>query len=94
VIKTKLADFLRLLIKNTDQYHTCVHILLKTILCLKGMPSISNDSLMDHVGVNDMLEQLFLRPHLHGASSSATQSMWLVADWDKKRRISHSCVHS
>jgi len=49
---------------------------------------------MDHVGVNDMLEQLFLRPHLHGASSSATQSMWLVADWDKKRRISHSCVHS
>jgi len=47
---TKLADFLRLLIRNTDQHHACAHILLKTILCLTGKPLISIDFLKDHVG--------------------------------------------
>ena len=47
---TKLADFLRLLIRNTDQHHACAHILLKTILRLTGKPLISTDFLMDHVG--------------------------------------------
>jgi len=57
---TKLADFLRLQITNRDQHHACALILLKTVLCLTGKPLISIDFLMDHVGVNDMLERLFL----------------------------------
>lgn len=47
---TKLADFSRLLIRNTDQHHARSLILLKTVLCLTGKPLISVDFLMDHVG--------------------------------------------